>query len=82
MGYGRAISVHSVVGAPPQTHSPVTFSVEISNPFWIEDGGGDAPPSGPAMLAGNVFEMLREIEGFGMDDRRIGAADSSINTLK
>ena len=71
MGYGRAISVHSVVGAHTANPFSGDFSVEISNPFWIEDGEATRPLR-TAMLAGNVFEMLREIEGFGMDDRRIG----------
>jgi PmbA protein len=71
MGYGQAISVHSVVGAHTANPFSGDFSVEISNPFWIEDGEAIRPLR-TAMLAGNVFEMLRDIEGFGTDDRRIG----------
>ncbi|KUG20229.1 MAG: TldD/PmbA family protein [Methanomicrobiaceae archaeon] len=67
----RAVYIHDVVGA--HTANPLSgdFSVEVSNPFWIEGGEfGEAIRS--AMYAGNVFEMLGEIGGLGNDPRIVG----------
>lgn len=70
-GEERAIWIHSVVGAHTANPFSGDFSVEISNPFWIEDGEL-AEPIRTAMFAGNAFEMLQDIGGLGKDDRRVG----------
>ncbi|MCK9276615.1 MAG: TldD/PmbA family protein [Methanoculleus sp.] len=70
-GDERAVWIHDVVGAHTANPFSGDFSVEISNPFWME-GGELADPIRTAMFAGNVFEMLREIEEFGKDSRRVG----------
>lgn len=70
-GYGRAVWVHDVVGAHTANPFSGDFSVEVANPFWMEDGEL-VEPIRAAMLSGNVFEMLGEIGGFGNDVRRVG----------
>jgi PmbA protein len=67
----RAIWVHDLVGA--HTANPVTgdFSVELSNPSWME-GGAFGEPIRSAMLAGNLFEMLDNIQVLGPVSRIIG----------
>lgn len=70
-GDERAVWIHDVVGAHTANPFSGDFSVEISNPFWIE-GGDLVEPIRTAMFAGNVFEMLREIGGLGKDTRRVG----------
>jgi len=71
LGDERAIWVHDVVGA--HTANPLSgdFSVELSNPFWME-GGELQEPIRTAMLAGNVFDMLADIGGLGDDTRIVG----------
>ncbi|WP_292519007.1 metallopeptidase TldD-related protein [Methanoculleus sp.] len=70
-GDERAVWIHDVVGAHTANPFSGDFSVEISNPFWVE-GGDLVEPVRTAMLSGNVFEMLREIGGLGKDSRRVG----------
>jgi len=67
----RAIWVHDLVGA--HTANPITgdFSVELSNPSWME-GGAFGEPIRSAMLAGNLFEMLGKIQVLGPVPRIIG----------
>lgn len=67
----RAIAVHSLVGA--HTANPITgdFSVELSNPTWVE-GGTIGDPIRSAMLAGNLFAMLADIAAIGEDTRVVG----------
>ena len=48
------------------------FSVEISNPSWIENGDFGKPVR-KAMYAGNVFDLLNEIEGIAHGERVIGS---------
>ncbi len=70
-GDERAVWIHDVVGAHTANPFSGDFSVEISNPFWIE-GGDLIEPIRTAMLSGNVFEMLSSIGGLGNDTRRVG----------
>lgn len=67
----KAIFVHNLVGA--HTANPITgdFSVELSNPSWIK-GGSFEEPIRSAMLAGNIFDMLKDVGGLGRDSRIIG----------
>lgn len=70
-GDERAIWIHDVVGAHTANPFSGDFSVEISNPFWME-GGEPVEPIRTAMFSGNIFEMLAEIGGLGNDTRRVG----------
>jgi PmbA protein len=66
-----AIWVHDLVGA--HTANPVTgdFSVELANPIRVEGGEyGDSVRG--AMLAGNVFAMLKDTGPFGKEPRSVG----------
>lgn len=69
----RAVYVHDVVGA--HTANPLTgdFSVELSNPFIVEDGEFVVPVKG-AMYAGNVFALLGEVAALGRKERSVGGA--------
>ncbi|WP_343241350.1 MULTISPECIES: TldD/PmbA family protein [unclassified Methanoculleus] len=71
LGDERAVWIHDVVGAHTANPFSGDFSVEVSNPFWME-GGDLARPIRTAMFSGNVFEMFREIGGLGKDARRVG----------
>ncbi|NLZ29316.1 MAG: TldD/PmbA family protein [Methanomicrobiales archaeon] len=71
VGEERAVWIHDVVGAHTANPFSGDFSVEISNPFWME-GGEQTEPIRTAMFAGNAFEMLQDIGGLGKDDRRVG----------
>jgi PmbA protein len=70
-GSERAVYVHNVVGAHTANPMSGDFSVEISNPFWMEGGELSAPIRG-AMLSGNVYEMHKEIVGMSRESRAIG----------
>jgi PmbA protein len=69
----RAIFAHDLVGA--HTANPVTgdFSVELSNPSWVE-GGAFAEPIRSVMLAGNIFAMLADIDRIGPESRVVGTS--------
>jgi len=67
----RAIYVHDVVGAHTANASSGDFSVECSNPFWIE-GGEYGEPIRKAMIAGNVFDLFASVAGLGPDTRVVG----------
>jgi PmbA protein len=68
----RVVYVHGVVGAHTANPMSGDFSVEISNSFWME-GGEYAEPVRSAMLSGNVFDMHKDIAGFGKESRAIGS---------
>jgi len=63
--------VNGLIGA--HTANPISgdFSVEAKNAFFIEPGE-EARPIRSLMLAGNFFELLKDIE-IGKDVRAIGA---------
>jgi PmbA protein len=68
----RVLYVHSVVGAHTANPMSGDFSVEISNAFWMEDGGFEEPVRS-AMMSGNVFDMHKEIAGLSKESRAIGS---------
>ena len=67
----RAIYIHDVVGAHTANSLSGDFSVELSNPFWVEDGEFQEPIR-KAMFAGNVFDLLSSIGGLGKESRIVG----------
>ncbi|MDH7592963.1 MAG: TldD/PmbA family protein [Methanomicrobiales archaeon] len=69
----RALYVHDVVGA--HTANPLSgdLSVELSKAFWIEDGESGTPVRS-GMLVGNVFDLLKSVEGLGKESRVVGNA--------
>ncbi|MDI9634023.1 MAG: metallopeptidase TldD-related protein [Methanolinea sp.] len=66
-----ALWVHDVVGG--HTANPLTgdFSVELANAYYTR-GGVHEFSVRKAMLAGNVFEMLRETGGLSVEEKVVG----------
>jgi PmbA protein len=62
--------VNALIGA--HTANPISgdFSVEARNGFWVMPGE-EAKPIRSLMLAGNIFDLLKEIE-VGRDLRMVG----------
>ncbi|MGA2698127.1 MAG: TldD/PmbA family protein [Methanoregula sp.] len=67
-----AIYVHSVVGAHTANPMSGDFSVEMSNPFRVKDGGLSEPIRG-AMLSGNFFDLQRKVAALGKESRSVGS---------
>jgi PmbA protein len=65
------VIVNSVIGA--HTANPISgdFSVEARNSFEIKDGQ-IASPIKSMMISGNIFELLKSIDGMGKDVRKVG----------
>jgi len=65
------VIVNSVIGA--HTANPISgdFSVEARNSFFIKDGELGSPIKS-MMISGNIFELLKNIDGAGKDIRRVG----------
>ena len=68
----RVVYVHNVVGAHTANPMSGDFSVELSNAFWIKDGGFEEPIRS-AMMSGNVFDMHKEIAGLSRETRAVGS---------
>jgi PmbA protein len=68
----RVVYVHNVVGAHTANPMSGAFSVEISNAFWMEDGGFEEPVRS-AMMSGNVFDMHKNIAGMSKETRAVGS---------
>lgn len=67
----RAIYVRSVVGAHTANTITGDFSVEVSNPSFVEDGVFTTPVR-TAMWGGNVFDLLSAVDGVSAETRPIG----------
>ncbi|MDP3105473.1 MAG: TldD/PmbA family protein [Candidatus Methanoperedens sp.] len=67
----NGVIVNSVIGA--HTANPISgdFSVEARNSFLITEGEL-ASPIKSMMISGNIFELLKNIDGAGKDIRRMG----------
>lgn len=67
----EGVTVHSVIGA--HTANPISgdFSVEARNSFLIKNGE-IASPVKSMMLSGNIFDVLKNIDGVGKDVRKVG----------
>jgi PmbA protein len=65
------VIVNTVIGA--HTANPISgdFSVEARNSFLVKDGG-IASPIKSMMISGNIFEVLKNIDGMGKDVRKVG----------
>jgi PmbA protein len=71
LGVTKGILVNSFIGA--HTANPISgdFSVEAKNAFYVAPGEA-ASPIRSMMLAGNIFQLLKDIE-VGKDVRAVGA---------
>ncbi len=65
------VIVNTVIGA--HTANPISgdFSVEARNSFLVKNGETGSPIKS-MMISGNIFEMLRNIDGIGKDVRKVG----------
>lgn len=65
------VLVHTVIGA--HTSNPISgdFSVEARNSFLVKNGE-IASPIKSMMISGNIFDVLRNIDGTGKDIRKVG----------
>lgn len=68
----NGILTTSVLGA--HTANPISgdFSVEASNAFKIENGEM-SDPINKAMLSGNIFELMKSVEGLNTEIKQYGA---------
>ncbi|MDO8724932.1 MAG: TldD/PmbA family protein [Candidatus Methanoperedens sp.] len=66
----KGVIVNSVIGA--HTANPISgdFSVEARNSFLIKDGEISSPIKS-MMISGNIFELLKNIDGAGTEVRRV-----------
>ncbi|MEA1907364.1 MAG: TldD/PmbA family protein [Euryarchaeota archaeon] len=67
----RGVLVHSVIGAHTANHYSGDFSVEARNSFLIKNGEAKQPIKS-IMIAGNVFDLLKNIDCVGADVRAVG----------
>ncbi len=67
----NGVLVHSVIGAHTANHYSGDFSVEARNSFLIKNGEVKQPIKS-IMIAGNVFDLLKNIDGAGTDVRAVG----------
>ncbi len=65
------VIVHTLIGA--HTANPISgdFSVEARNSFLVKNGE-IASPIKSMMISGNIFEVLKDIDGTGKDARKVG----------
>lgn len=65
------VIVNTIIGA--HTANPISgdFSVEARNSFEISNGQ-IASPIRSMMISGNIFELLKNIDGIGKDVRKVG----------
>jgi PmbA protein len=68
----RVVYVHNIVGAHTANPMSGDFSVELSNAFWMEDGGFEEPVRS-AMMSGNVFDLHKYIAGLSKETRAVGS---------
>lgn len=67
----KGIYINTVIGAHTANYLSGDFSVEARNAFIIEKGELSSPIRS-LMLSGNVFNILRTINGAGKDLRQVG----------
>jgi PmbA protein len=77
----RGLYVNSIIGA--HTANPISgdFSVECRNAFVVEKGKMTTPIKS-MMISGNIFELLKKVDGMGRDDRTVGPVISPTVRVK
>ncbi|MBW6471291.1 MAG: TldD/PmbA family protein [Methanosarcinaceae archaeon] len=70
-GTDSGVFVNTVIGAHTANAISGDFSVEARNAYIIKGGQIDKPIKS-LMISGNIFEMLANITGAGMDVRKVG----------
>ncbi|MDW7731686.1 MAG: TldD/PmbA family protein [Methanolobus sp.] len=69
----EGVMVHTVIGAHTANSISGDFSVEARNAFTIKDGKIDKPIKS-LMISGNIFDMLKKMNGAGTDIRKVGGS--------
>ena len=67
----HGIYVNTIIGAHTANEISGDFSVEGRNAFLIENGELTKPIKS-VMISGNIFDMLKNIDGAGTDVRNVG----------
>ena len=67
----NGVLIHSVIGAHTANQYSGDFSIEARNSFLIENGAVTKPIKS-LMIAGNIFDLLKKIDGAGTDVRAVG----------
>ena len=67
----RGIYINTLIGAHTANEISGDFSVEGRNAFLIENGELTKPIKS-VMISGNMFDMLKNIDGAGKDVRNVG----------
>ncbi|MCL2863414.1 MAG: TldD/PmbA family protein [Methanimicrococcus sp.] len=67
----KGIYINTIIGAHTANEISGDFSVEGRNAFLIENGELTTPIKS-VMISGNVFEMLKNIDGAGRDVKNVG----------
>jgi len=67
----NGVLIHSVIGAHTANQYSGDFSIEARNSFLIENGAVTKPMKS-LMIAGNIFDLLKKIDGAGTDVRAVG----------
>ncbi|KXS42108.1 MAG: peptidase U62, modulator of DNA gyrase [Methanolobus sp. T82-4] len=67
----NGVLVNTVIGAHTANSISGDFSVEARNAFTIKDGKIDKPIKS-LMISGNIFDMLKKMDGAGTDIRKVG----------
>jgi PmbA protein len=77
----KGLFVNSIIGA--HTANPITgdFSVECRNAFVIENGALTQPIKS-MMISGNIFDLLKKVDGMGRDDKAVGSVISPTVRVK
>lgn len=73
------VLIHSVIGAHTANQYSGDFSIEARNSFLVENGAVTKPIKS-LMIAGNIFDLLKKIDGAGTDVRAVG--DIVVPTLR
>ena len=68
MAKGPCFFVSAVNGAQTAKSLTGEFSVEVANAFLMEDGVFVQPVK-KAMIAGNVFEILQQVDGISAETK-------------
>jgi PmbA protein len=68
----NVIYVQNLIGAHTANPMSGDFSVELSSPFFADNGELQEPIKS-GMISGNIFELLNHINGCSMDTRTLGS---------
>ena len=68
----KSVFVHDLIGAHTANPMSGDFSVELSSPFFVNDGEFQEPIRA-GMISGNIFDILHKIQGCSKKTRTLGS---------